>query len=73
MRPVQDGQLRGSFNGFKDRHSVFEFVGGGKWRQKESHYQYHYAYMPHAKVVDDGGRYMLYVDGIDDPVEVVRA
>lgn len=72
MRPVQEGQLQGSFRGFKDRHSVFEFVGGGKWRQKESNYQYQYAYMPHAMVVDDGGRYLLYVDGIDDPVEVVR-
>jgi hypothetical protein len=28
------------------------------------------AYMPRAKVVEEGGRYMLYVEGIDEPVEV---
>jgi hypothetical protein len=72
MRPVQEGKLRGSFYGFKDRHTLFDFVGGGRWRQNESRYQYHYAYMPHARVVDDDGRYMLYADGVDDPVEVVR-
>ena len=73
MRPVQEGQLRGSFKGFNNPSIVFEFVDGGKWRQSEYRYQYQYAYMPSAKVVDDRGRYWLCVDGIDDPVEVVRA
>lgn len=70
---IQDqGSLKGAFKGFKDRDTIFEFVGGRKWRQAEYKYLYHYAYMPDAKVVDEGGRCMLYVEGVDEPVEVRR-
>jgi len=65
-----EGQLKGSFKGFKNKDTIFEFYGGRKWRQAVYQYQYHYAYMPQAKVVEEGGRYMLYVDGISEPVEV---
>ena len=73
MRPVEEGRLKAPFKGFNDRNTIFEFSGGGKWRQNEHRHQYQHAYMPDARVVEDGGRYLLYVDGIDEPVEVVRA
>lgn len=72
MGIVESGQLKGSFKGFHDRDTTFEFHGGGTWQQNTYRYHYHYAYMPQAKVVQDGGRYLLYVDGITDPVEVRR-
>jgi len=72
MSVVEDGQLKGAFKGFKNRDTIFEFHAGGKWRQNEYRYLYHYAYMPSAKVVDEGGRNLLYVDGVDEPVEVKR-
>lgn len=72
MSIVQEGRLKGAFKGFKNRDTVFEFYGGGVWRQNEYKYHYHYAYMPDAKVIDEGGWYRLYVDGIDDGVEVRR-
>jgi hypothetical protein len=72
MSIIEEGQLRGAFKGFHNRETVFEFHGGGIWRQNEYRYQYQYAYMPNARVVDEGGRYMLYVDGMDEPVEVKR-
>ncbi|MDB5733251.1 MAG: hypothetical protein JWQ03_3146, partial [Variovorax sp.] len=50
-----------------------EFQAGGTWRQAVYQYSYYYAYMPRAKVVEERGSYMLYVEGIDDPVEVSRA
>ena len=71
MAAVEEGQLKGSFYGFHDRETVFEFHGGGKWRQNESKYNYHYAYMPHARVVDDHGGCRLEVDGMGESVEVV--
>jgi hypothetical protein len=46
MAIVEEGQLKGSFKGFKNRDTVFEFnAGRGKWRQNEYKYHYHYAYM----------------------------
>jgi hypothetical protein len=69
---IVDGQLKGAFKGFKDRETVFEFFGGGKWRQNEYKYQYHYAYKPRAKVIDRSGAYYLQVDGIAESVQVVR-
>ena len=72
MAVVEDGQLRGAFRRFHNRDPIFEFSGGGKWRQDEYKYQYQYEYMPRAKVVDEGGRYLLYVEGMDEPVEVKR-
>lgn len=70
---VQEGQLKGSFKGFKNRDTIFEFFGGGKWRQAVYQYSYFYAYMPRAKVVEVRGSFMLYIEGMDDPVEVRRA
>ncbi len=72
MAVIEEGQLRGSFKGFHNRDTVFEFHGGGKWRQNEYKYDYYYAYMPDTKVVDDDGGYRLVVEGMDDSVEVVR-
>lgn len=72
---IVEGQLKGAFKGFKNRDTIFEFYNGNPktWKQAEYKYLYHYAYMPHAKVVHEGGRYVLYVDGVADSVEVRRA
>lgn len=70
---AEEGQLKGSFKGFKNRETIFEFYGGRKWLQAEYKYNYHYAYMPRAKVIQEGGRYILTVEGMGDSVEVRRA
>ncbi|KPG91911.1 hypothetical protein AEQ67_28440 [Pseudomonas sp. RIT-PI-q] len=67
---VSTGQLSGEFQGFNDQDTIFEFTGGRKWRQATYKYCYYYAYMPHAKVVQEGGRYTLYVTGLNNSVEV---
>ena len=72
MAVIEDGQLKGAFKGFHNRETVFEFQGGGKWRQNEYKYNYYYSHMPFAKVVDRSGAYYLEVDGTNDSVEVVR-
>ena len=70
---VEQGQLKGAFKGFKNRDTVFEFYSGSKWKQAEYKYSYHYAYMPHAKIIQEGSRYKLQVEGMGDSVEVRRA
>lgn len=72
MAIIQEGQLKGSFQGFHNRDTIFEFQGGGKWRQNEYKYCYHYAYMPLAKVVERQGAYYLEVEGMNDSVQVVH-
>lgn len=72
MSIVEQGQLAGEFNGFSDEATIFQFYGGGRWRQARYRYHYHYAYMPKARVVLEGGRHLLYVDGVRDGIEVVR-
>ena len=69
---IEEGQLKGSFKGFKNRDTIFKFQTGRSWRQSEYKYHYHYAYMPSAKVVQEGVRCILYVEGMNDSVEVRR-
>ena len=69
---VEEGQLKGSFRGFKNRDTIFAFNGGQKWKQAEYKYHYFYAYRPGAKVIQDGGRFIIKVEGLNDSVEVRR-
>ena len=70
---ICEGQLSGTFNGFKDTNTTFVFQNGQKWKQAAYKYQYHYAYCPRAKVVQESGRYVLYVDGMSGSVEVSKS
>jgi hypothetical protein len=72
IRVLEKGQLKGSFRGFRNRDTIFEFGSGGKWRQKYYKYHYHYAYMPRAVVIEDHSGCHLQVDGVAEKVEVVR-
>lgn len=70
LQVVADGQLKGAFKGWTGK-TEFEFVNGQRWRQRHYAYMYHYAYMPNARVVCDGG-YWLEVDGVSAPLQVER-
>ena len=69
---IEQGQLKGSFRGFRNRDTVFAFTNGHRWKQGEYKYVYHYAYRPQARVVQEGGRYLLHVEGMSESVEVRR-
>lgn len=73
MSVVEQGQIKGSFRGFRNRDTLFEFNSGRTWKQNEYKNQYQYAYRPTARVVQDGGRYYLEVDCMNTRVEVKRA
>jgi hypothetical protein len=73
MAIVEEGQLRGSFRGFRNRDTLFEFRNGRRWQQAEYKYCYHYAYMPYARVTEGPGGFELLVDGMSDSVRVKRA
>ena len=71
MDIIEEGTLKGSFKGFHNSDTIFEFQGGRKWRQRNYQYQYHYAYMPTAQVREQEGGFYLDVDGMEESVEVV--
>ena len=72
MKIVEEGTLKGTFKGFKNRDTIFIFTNGSKWQQNEYKYHYHYAYQPHAKVIEKPGYFVLEVDGMNDSVKVSR-
>jgi len=72
MNIIEEGQLDGEFNGFEDEKVIFKFFGGNKWKQSEHKYNYHYAYMPQAKVIEEYGSYYLEVACMTDKVRVER-
>jgi hypothetical protein len=43
-----------------------------KWQQVEDRYQFRSAYQPKAKLLRDGSKHYLEVEGMDDMVEVTR-
>jgi len=72
MTVIEQGHLNGSFKGFKNRDTVFQFQKGGTWKQSEYKYQYHYAYRPTARVFEEQGAHWLEGDGMNGSVQVVK-
>lgn len=70
-RVIVEGRLISDFNGF-DENMTFEFQNGQVWQQAVYKYRYHYAYMPHAKVIETNEGKILVVDGMSDTVKVSR-
>ena len=71
MKVVAESQIKSSFKGW-GKH-VYQLTNGEAWKQSIYKYDYHYAYMPKAKIWQDGSRYYLEVEGMRDMVEVNRA
>jgi hypothetical protein len=67
---VAEGRLKGVFKGFRNRNTIFEFSEGPRWRQAKYKYRFHIAIMPRARVVERAGAHFLYVEGIEEPIEV---
>ncbi len=71
MDLVLESQIAGAFEGWSG-DTVFELTNGQKWQQARYAYRYVYKYMPRVKILRDGSRHYLAVDGMDDTIEVCR-
>lgn len=69
MEIVTESKIDGTFTGWSD-DSYYTLVNGQVWQQVHSKYGYHYAYRPTARVLRDGAKYFLQVDGVNEMVEV---
>ncbi|GAV11412.1 hypothetical protein [Paenibacillus sp. NAIST15-1] len=72
MKIICKGQIKGSFRGWKNRDTEYQFVSGEKWRQEEYHYHYHYSYYPNAKVIQTARGFEMHVDGLNFGMLVKR-
>lgn len=68
---VTDGRIDGNFEGWSG-NTRFRFTNGQVWEQAVYKYRYHYAFMPRAKILSDGGRFLLEIDGINERLPVRR-
>jgi len=59
-------QVRGTWEGWLG-NTIVRLSDGSVWRQAEYHYEYHYAYMPKATIIDG----KMSVDGMKKPVRVM--
>ncbi|EPL3545297.1 TPA: hypothetical protein ACXNQ3_002494 [Serratia marcescens] len=71
MKIVKDSSLSDEFEGWGE-DKVYEFDDGTKWKLASYNYSYSYSYRPKAKLLIDGSRYYLEVEGMGNPVEVVQ-
>ena len=70
---VIEGHIKGAFNGWA-QGTVFVLDKGfqKKWEQVEDKYQFRSSYRPKARLLRDGAKFYLEVEGADDMVEVKR-
>ena len=74
MDVVVEGHVKGAFSGWgQGKEFVLDRGTHRKWRQVEDRYEFRYAFKPKAKVLRDGSRFYLEVEGMDDMVEVAKA
>lgn len=74
MDVIIETHIKGAFSGWSNGR-VFILSKGfdKKWQQVEDRYQFKSAYQPKAKLLRDGSKHYLDVEGMDDMVEVKRA
>lgn len=72
MQLMFESYIKGSFRGWHNRETLFEFGNGQVWRQNEYLYEYKYKYRPKAKLFQDVGTYYLEVEGMNKKIKVKR-
>ncbi len=71
MQLVTESRIEGDFEGF-DGDRVYRLVNGQKWQQAHFKYRYFYQYQPVARIWNDGGQYLLDVEGMNEMIAVRR-
>ena len=71
MRIVTQSQIEGEFEGM-DFDRVFKLANGQAWQQAVGQYRYTYHSQPSVRVLEEGGRHVLDVDGFGELIAVRR-
>jgi hypothetical protein len=74
MDVIIEARIKGGFRGWnKDRIYALDKGLHKKWQQVADRSQFRSAYQPRARLLRDGSKHYLEVEGMDDMVEVKRA
>ena len=68
---IIESNIDGEFEGW-DGETIVRLLNGQIWEQARYHYDYQYAYNPEVLIYKVGHRYMMQVEGADEPVQVRR-
>jgi len=68
----EEGRLKGSFNGFNNLDTIFEFESGNKWQQAEIKNYPYYEYAPFAQIISKNGVDYIKVTNINLMVKVEK-
>jgi hypothetical protein len=71
MKVVTESVLDGLFTGW-DGGNYYRLINGQVWQQVRRMVHYRYVYRPRARVLTDGARHFLEVDGVPKVAEVCR-
>lgn len=69
MQKYKDSCIDDDFEGWNG-DTIYELADGSKWELTSYTYSYTYSYRPRAIIWQDGGRYLLEVEGMADKQEV---
>lgn len=71
MTDVIASRIQGAFTGYNGS-MIFRLINGQVWQQRRYKYKYKYAYRPAVRIYREGGGYLMAVEGMTDPIEVVK-
>lgn len=71
MGLLTESRIAGPFWGWRGR-GLYKLLNGQKWKQVNYKYNYRYAYRPKARIWQDGSRYYLEVENMDEMIQVRR-
>ena len=66
-----ESQIDDDFEGYEEGN-LYELANGQIWKQVDYRYYYRYSYRPDVLIYRDGSTYYMFVEGMDDKIEVER-
>ena len=68
---IIETRIDGDFEGFEE-DTIFKLLNGQIWQQIDGRYKYKYKYSPKVIIISNGNTGKMSIDGIDDPITVMR-
>lgn len=71
MRILRESRLKEAFKGW-DANRTYALEDGSKWKLVKNHFQYKELYKPRAKVLAEGKKLFLEIEGMEKAEQVMQ-